>query len=79
MPRERILRGIPGFDKGELAIAKKTALSNPGGVKANMEALQADPLPVIFEENNDSGDDDDDDEEGDEQDDDNKERSVGGT
>ena len=78
MPRERILRGIPGFDKGELAIAKKTALGHPGGVKANMEALQADPFPRFFEEKDDGGDDDDDDE-GDEQDDDNKGRIVGGT
>ena len=40
-----LIGSIPGFDKDELATTKETVLGHLDGVKANVEALQAEPTP----------------------------------
>ena len=48
-----LIGSIPGFDKDELATTKETVLGHLDGVKANVEALQAELYPAFFEENDD--------------------------
>ena len=48
-----LIGSIPGFDKDELATTKETVLGHLDGVKANVEALQAELYPAFFGENDD--------------------------